>query len=183
MPSSVMMDIRRHITQTRYGTGMVKSLTSAPTAQWHARWWNSRGGKRLKRSRDALDMRSLGILFSFWHSFPEQMKKSTFPKSSTRSSGPGEWAESADENTDFWGGKYTLQRNRDGSQRRRGERGRWVRLTLDIVVMDPYRRQTVPDSYGARTIDRVDGSVIRRVVRCLKFEEETARSGAGKAKG
>jgi len=49
--------------------------------------------------------------------------------------------------------------------------------------MDPYRRQTVPDSYGARTIDRVDGSVIRRVVRCLKFEEETARSGAGKAKG
>ena len=49
--------------------------------------------------------------------------------------------------------------------------------------MDPYRRQTVPDSYAARTIDRADASVIRRAVRCLKFEEETARRGAGKAKG
>ena len=84
---------------------------------------------------------------------------------------------------DFWDRKHTFQRNIEGSQRRRRERGRWARLKMEIVVMDSYRRRTVPDSYGARAIARPDGSVIRRAVRCLKFEEETARRGAGKAKG
>jgi len=58
-----------------------------------------------------------------------------------------------------------------------------ARLTIEIVVKDSYRRRTVPDSYGAIAIDQADGSVIRRAVLCLKFEEETARRGAGKAKG
>jgi len=138
--------------------------------------------KQLRRSRDALDLRSLGILLGFWH-FPEQVKVGTSPKSSTRSSGPGGRAESGDENMDFWDGKYTLQRNREESQCSWREKGKWARLTLEIVVMDPYRRRTVPDSYGATAIDRADGNVIRRAVWCLKFKEETARRGTGKAKG
>ena len=140
-------------------------------------------GKWIKRSRDALDLRSLGILLSFWHSFLERVEMGTSPKSATRSSGPGGRVESGDENMDFWDGKYILQWNREGSQWRRRKRGRWSRLTLEIVVMDPYRRWTVPDSYGATAIDRTDGNVIPRAVWCFKFEEETARRGTGNAKG
>jgi hypothetical protein len=180
-----MMDNRQHIVSTSWGIytvitlkDMVKNLTSAPTAQWHARWFNNWAGN--ERSRNALDLRSLGILLSFLQ-FPEQVKMGTSLKSSTRSSGPGGRAESGNENMGFWDGNYALQRNRR-SQWRRRERGRWARLTVEIVVMDPYRR-TVPDSYGATAIDRADENVMRLAVRCIKFEEETARRGKGKAKG
>ena len=84
-------------------------------------------------------------------------------KNLTRSSGPGGRAEAGKKIWTF--GTGSTQQYNSTAQRRipltsEGE-GQMGQTDTGDCFMDPYRRRTVPDFYGATAIDRAEGNVMR----------------------